>query len=234
MSFYKRLVFKLYLFKARLIGFRNRARVKNRKKIFVVGRNKTGTTSMKKSFEDLGFIVGQQLVSDYLVDKKYFSGDLRSILNYVKTAEVFQDVPFSLCEIIPMLDLHFPGSKFILTVRDCDEEWYNSLTSFHKKIFGNDKFLPSNEYLNSIEKYDGSGFKINVARVHGTPCSDPYNKNIMCEHYKRHNDYVKSYFKYRPQDLLVINLKEKGAYKEFINFIEVDSKLEDFPWENKT
>jgi hypothetical protein len=73
-----------------------------RQKFFCVGRNKTGTTSLKRAFEDLGFIVGRQYVAEELHDKYFFDGNYEPILKYCKTAEVFQDVPFSHHEIIPV------------------------------------------------------------------------------------------------------------------------------------
>lgn len=47
-----------------------------RKKVFVIGQNKTGTTSLEKAFKDLGFIVGDQRVAEILYDRHYFSSEL--------------------------------------------------------------------------------------------------------------------------------------------------------------
>jgi hypothetical protein len=45
---------------------------------------------------------------------------------------------------------------------------------------------------------------------------------------------VLEYFKDRPDDLLVINLADKGEYQRFVDFIRIQSPFLDFPWENKT
>lgn len=74
----------------------------------------------------------------------------------------------------------------------------------------------------------------NTMRAHGTSNEDPYNKEIMCAHYEKHNADVMEYFKDRKDDLLVINLSDSGAYQKFVEFIGVDSAYSDFPWENKT
>lgn len=234
MHFLKKIRFKKRLIAAYIRSMLFSHRTNGKPKIFVVGRNKTGTTSMKKAFEDLGFVVGEQLVSDYLTDKYFFKGDYQKILRFIKTAQVFQDVPFSFWEFVPVLDREFPGSKFILTVRDDDLQWYNSLVKFHAKRYGSNGNPPSYDDLQKIEKYPGSGFGINVMKVHGTPSYDPYNKDIMCNHYNSHNEYVVDYFNDRPEDLLVINLSEAGAYQEFVKFIGADSDFTDFPWENRT
>lgn len=230
----KGLIFKtrlIYAYMRSIFGF---FRVRGRQKIFVVGRNKTGTTSVRKAFEDLGYVVGEQLISDYLFDSYLFSGNYSKLIRFINTAEVFQDVPFSLCEFLPIIDKRFPGSKFILTVRDNDEQWYKSLTRFHSKRYGENGNLPTFDELERKQKYVGSGLNINVIKVHGTPREDPYNKEIMCSHYNRHNSYVINYFKRRPGDLLVLNLSNEGAYEKFIKFLGVESEAKHFPWENKT
>jgi hypothetical protein len=230
----KKLIFKIRLFFAFIQSKFDLCRAKGKPKIFIVGRNKTGTTSMKKAFEDLGFVVGEKLVSDYLTDKYFLTGNYSKLIRFIDTAEVFQDVPFSLCEFLPVLDKNFPGSKFILTVRDNELQWYNSLVKFHSKRYGKNGDIPSFSDLESQEKYAGSGFLINVMRVHGTPKNNPYSKDIMCAHYNRHNEYVVEYFKRRPGVLLVVNLSDQGAYKSFLEFIGVDSDFKSFPWENQT
>ena len=51
--------------------------------------------------------------------------------------DAFQDRPFSEGLIYVAADALFPNSKFILSIRDSDA-WFNSLTSFHRKIYGID------------------------------------------------------------------------------------------------
>lgn len=207
--------------------------VKNKTKYFCIGRNKTGTTSIKKAFEDLGFIVGNQRKAEILYDKYYFKGEFQPIIDYCKTAQVFQDVPFSCPETFKFLDKAYPNSKFILTVRDSAEQWYESITKFHAKKIGKNGRIPTVEDLKNAE-YVRKGFMYNVVRLHGTPDNDPYNKEIMINHYNNYNQSVIEYFKDRPNDLLVINLADDDAYQKFISFLGVESPYEDFPWENKT
>lgn len=202
-------------------------------KIFCIGRNKTGTTSVKKAFEDFGFKVGDQRAAEILTDKFYFSGEFKKIVEYCKTASVFQDIPFSYPETYKHLDKAYPGSKFILTVRDSSEQWYHSITRFHSKKFGRNGSLPTADDLKSAE-YVRRGFMYNTVKIHGTSDEDPYNKEIMIAHYEKHNREVMEYFKDRPNDLLIINLAKKGAYREFCDFVGIEATSEDFPWENKT
>lgn len=217
----------------RIKDIRTRIKIKGKVKYFCIGRNKTGTTSIKKAFADLGFPAGDQRTAEILYDKYYFKGEFGPIIEYCKSAQVFQDVPFSCPETYKHLDKAYPGSKFILTIRDDPEQWYRSITRFHAKSFGTEGRVPTVDDLKRAT-YVRPGFMYNTVRLHGTPEHDPYNKEIMIANYSRHIESVMEYFKDRPSDLLVINLAETGAYRKFIEFLGVDSPYEDFPWENPT
>jgi len=222
---------KIYLQKKRELKFRFFKKHSN--KYFCIGFNKTGTTSMKKAFEDLGFLVGDQRKATLIADKSYFIDDYNPIIRFSATAQVFQDAPFSWPLTYKYLDKAYPNSKFILTVRDSSEQWYKSLVSYHSKIYGEgNNIAPTISQLNSGAKKLHR--PVNVTRVHGTDDSDPYNEKIMRDNYEKHNADVLEYFKDRPEDLLVINLSDKEAYKKFVDFIGVESPYDKFPWENKT
>ncbi|MEQ3722935.1 sulfotransferase [Alcanivorax sp.] len=216
-----------------LVEFKSKKKSKGKTKYFCVGRNKTGTTSLKAAFEALQYPVGQQRRAEILTMEHYFDGNFVPIIKYCKSAQVFQDVPFSYPETYKQLDQAYPGSKFILTVRDNSEQWYRSITRFHAKRFGKEGRIPTVEDLKAAQ-YVQPGFMHNVIRVHGTTEEDPYNKDVMTAHYERYNREVMEYFKGRPSDLLVINIAEQGAYQKFVEFLGVDSPYDDFPWENKT
>jgi O-antigen/teichoic acid export membrane protein len=211
---------------------RNKRNAKGKTKVFCIGRNKTGTTSLKRAFEDLGYPVGSQRKAEILTGKYYFDGRFQPIVDYCKTAQVFQDVPFSYPDTYKYLDRAYPGSKFILTVRDSPEQWYSSITRFHAKLFGKEGGLPTVNDLKNAP-YVWPGFMYNVVRVHGTPDDDPYNKELMIEHYEKYNKEVINYFKDRPEDLLVINISDPSSYSKFIDFLGIDSPFTDFPWKTE-
>ena len=202
-------------------------------KYFCIGRNKTGTTSLKHAFADLGFDVGEQRKAEKLTAKYYLEGNFKPIIDYCKSAQVFQDAPFSYPNTFKLLDEAYPNSKFILTVRDDAEQWYRSLTRFHAKKFGRDGRIPTVEDLKAA-KYVWPGFIYNSVKIHGATDDDPYNKKILTAHYDKHNSDVIEYFKNRPDDLLVINISQSGEYQKFVEFLGIDSPYEDFPWENRT
>jgi len=201
-------------------------------KIFCIGRNKTGTTSIKKAFELHGLKVGNQAKAELLIDA-YAVRNFKKIGHYCKTAQAFQDLPFSLPYTYIYLDNQFPNSKFILTIRDSADVWYNSLINFHTKIFSKKNQLPTkDDLMNSPYRYKGFAWKVNRT-LYNTPEEDIYNEKMLKQSYIRHNERVQTYFKNK-HNLLIINLKEKNSYQQFCDFIEQSPRMDQFPHENKT
>ena len=69
----------------------------SKQKIFCIGLNKTGTTSLGLFFEKAGFNVAKQHEGELLL-RSYINRDFKEITKYVTKSKysVFQDVPFSL------------------------------------------------------------------------------------------------------------------------------------------
>lgn len=204
-----------------------------KKKVFCIGRNKTGTTSMVKVFESAGIKVGPQEHFELLIHD-WHNKDFDKIIRGVKYKGIaFQDIPFSLPGTFKVLDENFPNSKFILTIRDSEDAWYKSLTSFHSKIFGNGKIPTKTDLQNAEYIYRGWIWDVN-RMVYNTPEDDIYNEAILKQHYLDYNNSVIEYFKDKPNQLLVINLKESDALEKICDFLEVEKTIESIPWENKT
>lgn len=209
-----------------------RIKLLKKKKVFCIGRNKTGTTSLKKAFEDLGYIVGNQREAE-LLSSDYFKNDFSNIIEYCKKSEVFQDIPFSYPETYKVLDITFPGSKFVLSIRDNPEQWYKSVTTYHSKLFGRGQVPTADDLKNATYVYEGWMW-YNISNLYKTTEQDPYHKETLIQHYIKYNHDVQEYFKGRDNDLLVINLSEEDAYNKFCSFLKVKSPFKDFPWANKT
>lgn len=205
----------------------------NEPKIFGIGNNKTGTTSLKKAMEDLGYKVGDQRQAE-LLHTEWAERNFQPIINYCKSAEFFQDFPFSKPFTYVALDQAFPNSKFILSVRDDADQWYNSITKFHAKLWGKDGRVPTKEDLkNGNYIYTGRPWEMNRL-TYTTPEDNPYQKDLLVQSYIDYNNSVIEYFRHRPQDLLVLNLAEKNAYRKLCEFLGQPVTQEEFPWENKT
>ncbi|MZR64146.1 sulfotransferase [Alcanivorax sp. DP30] len=207
---------------------------RGKQKVFVLGFNKTGTTTMKKALDDLGYMVGSERAAKPLF-KDWKKRDFKPIIAFCKSAEAFQDSPFSFPYTYVALDQAYPGSKFILTVRDDEEQWYRSITQFHSKLWGEgDGTPPTKEQLKTaFNAYKGRPWDVNRA-LFNSPESDPYDEAALKSFYRWHNHCIKEYFRDRADDLLVINVAKPGAYREFVDFLGVESSADGFPWENKT
>ena len=155
-------------------------------------------------------------------------------MNFCKSAEAFQDAPFCFKYTFIPLDLAYPDSKFILTIRDSEEQWYDSLIKFHSKLITRNERVPTVDDLKN-SKYRYKGFMWDVRqRVYGlNEMDDPYNKDIFIEYYQSHNKMVLDYFRNK-NNLLVINLSDKDSYQKFCKFLNKTPLYDYFPWENKT
>ena len=202
-------------------------------KVFCIGNNKTGTTSMAKIFKELGLAVGPQEPFELLIND-WYNNDYTKLLEAVKYKGVaFQDIPFSLPNTYKVLDKHFPNSKFILTVRDSPEAWYKSITSFHGKLFANGNIPTKADLQNAEYIYKGWMWDVN-RMLYNTPEDDIYNEAILKQQYIDHNKDVIAYFKDQPEKLIVVNLKDKDLLPRVCKFLSVKQKINEIPWENKT
>lgn len=203
-----------------------------RPKVFGIGANKTGTTSLKVAMRLMGFKIGDQRKGENLIEE-WAIRDFKRIIKLSRTADFFQDSPFSLPYTYIALDQKFPNSKFILTVRDSAEQWYRSLINFHSKKFGNGKIPDKQALLNASYIYKGRPWRTNRLKF-STSELDPYNKESLISYYEMHNASVKEYFRHRPNDLLVLNISDPNSIALLCDFLKIPQTLEEFPWENKT
>ncbi len=182
---------------------------------------------------DLGYTVGHQRTAEDMIDL-WAKREFKKIVRYCRTAQFFQDVPFSKPYTYVILDHEFPKSKFILTVRDSPDQWYESLTKFHARLWGKNGRVPTREDLqNATYRYKGSPWEANRLS-YTTPEEDPYEKKALIKAYNHYNDSVLEYFRHRPNDLLVLNVAKHDAYKKLCDFLGKSYNNENFPWENRT
>lgn len=211
----------------------NKFRVYGKTKIFGIGRNKTGTTSLKAAMKDLGYVVGNQREAEKLLFE-WAERDFNSLIKYCKSAQFFQDFPFSKPYTFMILDHEFPNSKFILTVRNSPEQWYESVVKFQTQKWGKNGNLPTKEDLQQAN-YIYKGRPWDSKWLSGvTTKSNLYDKQHLIDSYIQYNEIVKDYFRHRPEDLLILNVAEKGAYHNLCEFLEIEPLRDRFPWKNKS
>lgn len=205
--------------------------VNNKTKIFCVGFNKTGTTSLNAALRELGVIMAPQRPAENLFSD-WKKQNYCNILDFCKEYQGFQDIPFSLPNTYKILDSAFPKSKFILTIRDDDIQWHKSIKYFHSKLFGQNGNTPTkNDLRNANYIYKGWIWDV-MKTVYNPKENDIYNNENMIKTYNNHNKSVMSYF--NTNQLLIINISEPNSFQQLAEFIGVKTELKEFPWLNKT
>lgn len=191
-------------------------------KVFCIGCNKTGTTSLEAALKILGYKLGNQGKGELLIED-WARRDFRKIIRFCKTAAAFQDIPFSLDFTYQALDYAYPGSKFILTVRDNPEEWYQSVVRFYTKMVGKNR-LPTLKDLQEFG-YRGIGWMHQAHRaIFGDDPASLFDKDLYTNSYLRHNMNVRNYFRHRPADLLVLNVADPSAMDLLCVFLGFQNK----------
>lgn len=205
-------------------------------KVFCIGFNKTGTTSVEQALKNFGYRIGNYSIAVMLMTD-WYRGDFDRLIRYCQTAEAFQDIPFSLPLTYRHLDAAFPDAKFILTIRDSEDQWFQSLVKYHTKRYSSDKKHPPNETdLSNFSDYPYPGFVLDTTKmVFDYPSVDLYVRDHYTKIYRQHNQDAIEYFSKRPEKLLILNVAHSDAYQKLAFFlnVEVSSKAQ-FPWKNKT
>ncbi|MDN3725276.1 sulfotransferase [Aequorivita sp. SDUM287046] len=201
----------------------------NTHKIFCIGLNKTGTTSLGMFLEQQGSLVESQRKGELLL-KDYFDRNFNAIINHCKKSHsvVYQDVPFSLPLTYPHLDNAFPESKFILTIRENSDVWFESILKFHSDFYNNGK-IPTYESLkNSKYVYPGWSWKL-MHDVFINDKSEMYSKNEFVDVYENHVESVKNYFKNNPDKLLIIDVSKNDDLLKLCKWLKIKTDKSSFP-----
>lgn len=217
---------------------------KNFNKIFCIGYNKTGTTSLQAILRLYGYKLPIQKDQEIRLSKAVFSTDYTEFKNFCTEYDAFQDMPFSQGLTYVAADALFPNSKFILTERDPDD-WFKSLCNFHKKIFKipdlnklteqdvKEKFkylYPGYPYNNNerlLSSFKGSLRYISWDKL--------YDYDFYIDMYKKRNEEIKRYFMNTDNKLLVIDVTKEKDTKRICEFLNIPIEYSvSMPHKNKT
>ena len=170
-----------------------------RPKVFCVGFQKTGTTSIQYALSKLGYRVGGVFpVNDLQRREQMFKRAIELLPQF----DAFGDNPW--CLYYRELDEAVPGSKFILTTRD-PETWYASAC-----------------------KHFGTTYSLLHEWIYGEPVPVG-NKSLYIDRLLRHNREVLAYFADRPQDFLEFDVTAGHGWPELCGFIGKRVPREPFP-----
>lgn len=179
-----------------------------RPKVFCIGFQKTGTTSLYAALERLGYRTAAVAGRDWTAARLAAEGAALCI-ETARDFDAAQDMPWPV--FFRELDAAYPGSKFILTVRD-PESWFTS-----------------------IEGHFGAHEGEMQAFVYGRDAAAPAgNKARYLETLRRHEAAVRAHFVERPADLLVMDLEAGDGWAELCAFLGAPVPAGPFPMRNKS
>lgn len=162
-----------------------------RVKVFGIGLNKTGTTTLAQCLQHFGY---RHATSNLELTRLVERNDIEPVLRFAEAYDSFEDWPWPL--IYRQLDERFPGSKFILTTRKSGDVWLGSLKK-HALLTGPTEFRRI---------------------AYGYPSPDGRDAEHLAR-YQQHNDEVRRYFSDRPQDFLEVCWETGSGWTELAGFL---------------
>jgi hypothetical protein len=205
------------------------------RKIFGIGFNKTGTTSLAGALEQLGYRVAPQGPIVGLFEPIYLQRQYRYLSEFCRRYDAFQDIPFSLPGVFRELDRLFPGSKFILTVRNNADEWFDSLLRFTIKLYPHRNGQPPS--LADMQTHpvgtDFIPFKMHRL-VFEAETQGLWHREHYKAVYERHCDDARRFFRQRPQDFCELNVGAVGAHAQLCSFLGHESQQSQMPHLNRS
>jgi hypothetical protein len=183
-------------------------------KVLGIGLSRTGTLSLALALRQLGYRTAhfaehhgaRRGLSTWLAGD--FSAD--ELAGY----DAAVDLPVATC--YPGLDARYPGSKFILTVRE-QTGWLASMARLWER--------------RPVTADADSGYRSRVRlATYGSVAPDPAS---LADTAVRHRRAVLEYFANRPADLLVLDVCAGDGWDELCGFLGRPRPQVPFPWAHR-
>jgi len=176
-------------------------------KVFGIGLNKTGTKTLGICLQFLGF--KKRVSYDLEALKNLKNNNFEPIFKKVDKNDCFEDWPWPL--MYKILYEKYPDNKFILTIRETPEIWFNSLCKFALRT-------GPTEYRKLAYGY-----------------SMPHNfKEEHIQFYNSHKKSVIEFFCDKPDKLLVVCWEKGDGWEALCSFLDKDFPNIPFPHINKS
>lgn len=178
-------------------------------KIFCIGMNKTGTTSIGHALGMLGYARSGWTGQSAQFTLRWHEGQVSpKMIEVMARHDVFEDIPWPL--YFRELDKMCPNAKFVLTLRRDEAAWLSSIQRHiarrgdwvgHFLIYG------SYDPVADAEKY--------------------------LETYRAHNAAVRAHFADRPDKLLEVSFDTGDGWDKICGFLGLPVPDKPFPHANK-
>lgn len=187
------------------IDYSENPTVRTHSKVFGIGWAKTGTTTLGRCFEILGYNHQSQNLS---LVQQILHGDFAKTLRIATAKDSFEDWPWPL--VYREMDASFPYSRFVLTTRAPDR-W---LASYRAMLAAQGPPAPE---LRTI--------RCQLFGVDPAIASD----GELVARFIQHNTEILEYFKTRSERLLVVDWEAGDAWTKLCDFLGMQIPDVPFP-----
>ena len=167
------------------------------RKVFCIGAHRTGTRSLAKALDLLGFNCCHWESHKRVMDDVRAGNFALSVMEEYDAA-----ADFPIPSIYRELDAAFPGSRFILTVRN-RQAWLESV----RKHLGHRGLAEEEQLFYGVKRFDAE---------------------LFLRRFDEHNESVREYFAGR-SDLLVIDVTAGEGWEKLAPFLGVPVPQRPFP-----
>lgn len=167
-------------------------------KVFCIGLNKTGTTSLGNAAEQLGYkrLGWNAKISTKLV-LRWHESKFQPFVKVIDSYDAFEDLPWPL--VFKEIEKKVENAKFILTTRSDEQVWLKSIQKHIKR---------------------GSGW-VGHYLVYGS--YDPFKDHEMyLQKYRDHNNEVRQYFADKPGKLIEMCFENSDGWDKLCGFLDID------------
>jgi hypothetical protein len=183
-------------------------------KVFGIGLSRTGTTSLTRALEHLGYKT-VHYPHDPVTLAELSGGVFR--LSVLDAFDAVTDI--TVAPYYPQLDSAYPGSKFVLTVRNI-EQWLVSMAEHFDRL---GPHLQQHPEMRPFTDFI-------CAAVYGTQAFD---RERMKWVYETHVQNVRSFFRGRPDNLLEVDICSGSGWAELCSFLGRPMPDMTFPFLNR-
>jgi hypothetical protein len=195
-------------------------------KVFGIGLPKTGLSSLTSALKILGYSTSQYQwdVMDWDTLNQLQNGSFH--LKVLESHDAVTDLPF-ISRFPQAFDQEYPGSKFILTVRDINswlrstEQWFSSRPI---KAAHQDRRLTAYTSTAFFDLY----FRVLLFG------SIQFSRDHLRYIYNEHYDRVTRYFTDRETDLLVLDTSAGEGWEQLCPFLYKEVPDVPYPHENRS
>jgi hypothetical protein len=183
-------------------------------RIFGIGLSRTGTSSLTRALEHLGY-----RTIHYPHDPVTLAELSNSVFRLTVLDEFAAVTDITASPYYAQFDSVYPGSKFVLTVREI-EQWLASMEAHFDRL---GPYLDKHPDMRPFTEFI-------CAAVYGT---HRFHRDRMRWVYENHVRSVRNYFKHRPQDLLEVDICANAGWTELCSFLDRPIPHIAFPFLNR-